>query len=498
MIKGRTLSVPPSRIVQASLISATANVAGYFCFYLAIAMLVPMMADLVAGHPDWQVFMISSLLVGGGSLAVIAMTQGSSVRFSPRFGFILLNALWFSTSIVAATPLYFSSLDITLAEAVFESVSGLTTTGSTILAGLDDMPPGILLWRSITHWLGGIGVVAASLLLLPFLNVGGMQIFKLESSEQSDSPFPRFRQFARALVLFYVVLTVCCTLGYATAGMSTFDAVNHAMATVSTGGFSTRDSSMREFGTTALLVGIIFMILGAMPFAALLRAIVQRNVRAAFDPQIPVFLSIISVVSLIVAVLATEAMEGGRFDIVVHAVFNVVSIITTTGFASAEYDQWGPLSIGLFFILTFLGGCAGSTAGGIKTYRLILLFESVSIMMRQMVRPNIVLPVRYGAHAVAPRVLQSVTVFLTAFFALLFAVTLALAATGLDLVTALTGALTAITNVGPGLGNIIGPAGSFAPLSDTAKWVLALAMLMGRLEVMAVLILFTPSFWRDF
>jgi trk system potassium uptake protein len=483
--------------LQASLLTATANVTGYFCFYLAVAMILPMTVDIVDGNDDWQVFLISALIVGAISLFVIAMTRGYPIRFSPRFGVLLINALWISTSFVAALPLYFSSLDVTIAEAVFEAVSGITTTGSTVIVGLDDLPPGLLLWRSLTQMLGGIGVVAAGLLLLPFLNVGGMQIFKLESSNQSDSPFPRFRQFTLALLGLYMTLTLCCALGYAAAGMSTFDAVNHAMATISTGGFSTRDSSMREFGTPALVVGIVFMLIGASPFAALLRALVQRDLKAALDPQIPVFLSIVAIASLVVIVLAIEAMEGDRIEVIVHAVFNVVSIITTTGFASAEYDLWGPLSIAIFFTITFLGGCAGSTSGGIKTYRLMILFESVRVMLRQMVRPHLVMPMRYGKQSVGPRVLQSVTVFISAFFAVLFAMTLALAATGLDLTTALTGSLTALTNVGPGLGNVIGPAGSFESLSDTAKWVLSVGMLMGRLEVMAILILASPGFWRD-
>lgn len=484
--------------LRASIFTATANVTGYFCFYLSLAMLVPMMVDLAEGNRDWQVFLMSALLVGGASLAVIVMTQGYTVRFTPRFGFLLLSALWFSTSLVAALPLYFSSLELTVAEAVFEAVSGITTTGSTVIVGLDDLPPGLLVWRSLTQWLGGIGVVAAGLLLLPFLNVGGMQIFKLESSQQSESPFPRFRQFSRALVLLYVALTLLCTLGYAAGGMTTFDAFNHAMTTISTGGFSTRDASMREFSNGVLIVGIVFMILGALPFVALLRAIVQRNLRAALDPQIPAFLAIVAVAGLLASLMAVEVLEGSRARAAIHGFFNVVSIITTTGYASADYDIWGPFAVALFFVITFLGGCAGSTAGGFKTYRLMLLYKSVSAMTKQMLRPATIAPMRYGAQTVAPKVLQSVTVFFSAFFAMLFLMTLMLAATGLDLVTSLTGVLTALTNVGPGLGPQIGPAGTFAGLSDTAKWILSLAMLMGRLEVMAILILLTPTFWKDF
>ncbi len=484
--------------MQASTLTATANVTGYFCLYLAFFMLLPMMVDLVAGNDDWQVFALSGLLVGGISLFVIVMTQGYTVRFSPRFGFCLLNALWISTSLVAALPLYFSSIELTLGEAVFEAVSGITTTGSTVIVGLETMPPGLLLWRSVTHWLGGIGVVAAGLLLLPFLNVGGMQFFKLESSGQTESPFPRFRQFSVALVSFYVAITALCTLSYIAAGMNTFEAVNHAMATVSTGGFSTRDSSMREFSDAVLIVGTVFMLLGAMPFAALIRAIVQRDLRSALDPQIPVLLSIVAIVSFVVCLLALEFVEGPRWSILIHAVFNVVSTITTTGFVSADYDTWGPLSIAIFFVLTFLGGCAGSTSGAIKTYRLMVLFEALRMTLRQMVRPHALTPMRYGDQSIDTRVFQSVVVFVGVYFAIFLLSTVAVAATGVDFMTSFTGAATALGNVGPGFGEIIGPAGTFQPLPEAAKWILSVTMLLGRLEVMAVLVMLSPSFWRNF
>ncbi|WP_245409805.1 TrkH family potassium uptake protein [Pararhizobium haloflavum] len=484
--------------MPASTLTATVNVTGYFCLYLAVAMLLPMAVDIGAGNEDWQVFLLSSFLVAGIALAMIVMTHGYPMRFSPRFGFIVLNALWLSTSLVAALPLYFSSLDLTMADAVFEAVSGITTTGSTVLVGLDGLPPGLLLWRSVTHWLGGIGVVATGLLLLPFLNVGGMQIFKLESSSQAESPFPRFRQFSIALLSFYVAITFACTLAYSMAGMTLFEAVNHAMATISTGGFSTRDASFREFGEAALIVGIIFMLLGAMPFAVLIRAIVQRDIRSAYDPQVPVLLTIVGLSAFTVTVLAVEHLEVERWSVVIHAVFNVVSIITTTGFVSADYDQWGPLSVGIFFLLTFLGGCAGSTVGGIKIYRLMVLFQTVRVNLRQMVRPDVVLPVRYGAQTVSSRVIQSVAVFVGIYLAIFLVAAVALTATGLDFITALSGAITALSNVGPGFGTLIGPAGTFADVPETAKWILSGTMLLGRLEVMAVLILFSPSFWRHF
>ncbi|MCD7060436.1 TrkH family potassium uptake protein [Pelagibacterium xiamenense] len=478
------------------MILATAYICGLFNLILAAAMLIPMVADLFAENLDWQSFLGSALIVGLPSLLLVISTRRTMPPFSLRFGFLLVNAVWFSTSIVAAVPFVLSGQGLSFADAVFEATSGITTTGSTVLSGLDSLPPGILLWRSLTQWLGGLGIIAMGLLLLPFLRVGGMQVYKMESSIQSDSPYSRFTQFSAALLWLYLVLSVCCAVAYWATGMSVFDAINHAMSTISTGGYSTHDASMGHFGPATLAVGIVFMIAGALPFVAILRALVTGKLRDAWEIQIPVLLSILGIFTLVITLAGLFETDRESYDILIHAAFNITSVVTTTGFASTDYTLWGPFVIALFLVGTFLGGAAGSTSGGFKTYRLIILYQSLRVGLKELIYPNGVFIMRYGRTDVPGHAARSVGLFMAAFVLILLAGTLGLAATGLDLVTAFTGALTALTNVGPGLGELIGPAGNFSSLSDPAKWILSAAMLLGRLEILTVMVLFTPAFWR--
>ncbi|UJQ95639.1 TrkH family potassium uptake protein [Mariluticola halotolerans] len=474
---------------------ATAYVCGSFGLFLSIFMLIPMMADLLVGNDDWQSFLAAFVFVGTAGVLLIAATRREIPPFSLRFGFLLVNGVWATGSLVGAVPLLLSAEGLSFTDAMFESVSGLTATGGTILSGLDAMPPGILLWRSLMQWFGGLGIIAMGLLLLPFLRVGGMHIYRMESSLQTDNPFSRFGEFSGALVSLYVGLTLACILAYVATGMSLFDAVNHAMTTISTGGFSTHDASMGAYGNATLLVSTVFMIAGALPFIALLKAAVTGNPKDAFELQIPVLLSILAVLSLVVALSAIAHTDDAALDMFVAAAFNITSIVTTTGFASQDYTLWGPLAVSIFLLATFLGGAAGSTSGGIKTYRLIILFQSFRSALKELVYPHGIFTVRYGDVEVSSYTIRSVALFTAAFLGLLLFSTIALSATGLDLLTSFTGALTALTNVGPGLGDIIGPAGNFSSLSDAAKWIMIIAMLLGRLEILTVLVLISPTFW---
>lgn len=479
-----------------SLVATLAYVTGFFCLNLAVAMLLPMAIDIYDGNPDWQAFFASAIFVGVLSLLVIVTTRGRRATFSLRFGFLLVNVLWVATTIVSALPFMLSGLHASLADAVFESVSGLTTTGSTVLSGLDSMPRGLLMWRSVTQWLGGIGIIAMGVLLFPFLQVGGMQFYRMESSVQSDKPVAKFAEFSRALVLIYVVITLANIVCYMFAGMDLFDAVNHAMTTISTGGYSTHDKSMAYFGRPVHVVAMVFMFIGAMPFVVFLRALVSKDIRKAYDPQITGLLVIFALFTLLLTGSAMLFSHVGAGEVALDALFNVISVVTTTGFVSADYSQWGPLAIAAIVVATFLGGAAGSTAGGVKTYRLIILFQSLRVALKELLYPHGVFVVRYDGRKVTDRAVRSITLFLAMYVVILLVMTMALAATGLDLETSLSGSLTALTNTGPGIGSVIGPVGNFATLSDPAKWVLSLGMLAGRLEIMTVLVLTTPAFWR--
>lgn len=473
-------------------------IAAVFVCYLAASMAIPAAADLYVGNDDWRVFAISALLLGGFAMAVALATRTDTPPASSRFGFFLVNLLWVTTALAGAVPFMASSIELSVADAVFESMSALTTTGSTVLVGLDDMPPGLLLWRSFLQWIGGIGVIALGLFVLPFLKIGGVSYLKIESSDIEDRPFARFSTYTAALVAIYAILTVACAIAYELAGMSGFDAINHAMTTISTGGFSTHDSSLGHYADrpAVLWVGTTFMFIGALPFSILILLALRGRVDALRDPQIKVFAGYCLAFILAVAVYWRLAAGVPVFEALTHAAFNFVSIITTTGYASSDYSLWGPFVVACAFIATFLGGCSGSTSGGIKAYRFLVLFKLLANQLRRLIHPNIVQPVRYGDRRIDTDMQSAVVLFMSAFLALWAVFTILLAATGLDLVTASTGALTALTNVGPGLGTIIGPAGNFASLSDTAKWILTLAMLVGRLEVLAVLVLLSPVFWR--
>ncbi len=479
-------------------IRAAIHIAALLWAYLAIAMLIPAAVDMVLDNADWLVFARSSLFLGGLATAVAIATRFPAPPVTSRFGFLLVTLLWTSAALAGSLPLLSSSAGLSVADAVFESVSALTTTGSTVMSGLDELPPGILLWRSMLQWIGGLGVIALTLFVLPFLRVGGVSYLKIESSDIDERPFERFAPYTTALTGIYGALTLLCAIAYAAAGMPIFDAVNHAMTTLATGGFSTHDASFGHYADSPAILwtGTAFMFIGALPFSILMMLALRGRYDALGDPQIKTFTgyTIAFVVATAIYVRVTAEVPFG--EALTHAAFNFVSIITTTGYASDDYSTWGPFVVGCAFVATFLGGCSGSTSGAVKAYRFLILFELLANGLRKLIYPNAVYPVRYGDRHVSPEIQRAVMLFIAAFVVIWLLATILLTATGLDLVTASTGALTALTNVGPGLGDIIGPAGNFAPLSDIAKWILSLAMLLGRLEILAVLVLLAPSFWQ--
>ncbi|WP_202332876.1 TrkH family potassium uptake protein [Mesorhizobium sp. L-8-3] len=476
---------------------AAIHISAVFALYLSAAMLLPAGVDLYHGNEDWQVFAASAAITAAAALGVAAATHGNTPPASTRFGFLLVNLLWMTMAVAGALPLLISSLELSLAEAFFESVSAITTTGSTVITGLDDKPPGVLLWRSILQWMGGLGVIALGLFLLPFLKVGGVTYFKIESSDIEDKPFERFATFAASLLGIYAMLTVACAICYLLAGMTGFDALNHAMTTMSTGGMSTHDASFGQFANSPhiLWIATVFMFVGGLPFSILILFAIRGRYDALRDPQIRVFAGYCIVFAVAVAVYLRVTAEKPFLEALTHSAFNFVSIITTTGYASSDYSAWGPLAVACFFVATFLGGCSGSTAGGIKAYRFLVLFELTMNGLRKLVYPNSVITIRYGDRVVDADMQRAVVLFISAFFVIWAIVAILLGATGLDLITAVTGSLTAMTNVGPGLGDIIGPAGNFASLPDSSKWFLSMAMLLGRLEILVVLVIFTPTFW---
>jgi trk system potassium uptake protein TrkH len=466
---------------------------------LAAAMLLPALADFLSGNRNWQAFLVGSgvTLAAGvvvGHLTRCRLTGGLTVRQA----FVLTPLAYVTLGLFSALPLYvsdYAQLKDDFTNALFESMSGLTTTGATVIVGLDAAPPGLLLWRALLQWLGGIGIIGVALAILPALGVGGMQLFRTESSDRSEKVMPRVREIATAISSIYAALTGICGLLYFLAGMTPFEALAHALTTVSTAGFSTSDSSMGKFSPAAQWVGTVFMISGGIPFVLYVRMLrgEQDSLR---DWQVRTYMGVLLVATIIVA---AWLFASGRYELehsLRLAAFNVVAVVTTTGYATADYTAWGNAAVGMFFALMFIGGCTGSTSGGIKIFRFEVMWIVLRGHLRHLIYPRGVFRRVYAGRLLPEDVVSSVVAFFAFFFLCFTALSLALMALNLDFLTSLSGALSAVANVGPGLGPIIGPAGNFSTLPDPAKWVLAFGMLFGRLELFTVLVLFHPQFWR--
>jgi trk system potassium uptake protein len=473
-------------------------VIGWFLAALGMLMTLPAIVDLLAGHGDWKTFAASATLTMFLGVALLLSTGSPELSISRRQGFVLTTGIWIFSAAFCAVPLVFSELNLSYTDAFFEAMSGLTTTGSTVIIGLDEAPPGILLWRGLLQWVGGIGFIVVGLAILPFLRVGGMQLFRTESSERSDKIIPQARRFAGMLLVVYIGLTATCAVLLDFAGMTHFEAVVHAMTTISTGGFSTSDGSVGHFDSWLIeWIIVVFMIASSLPFVAYIRMLRGRPGAILREAQVRSFIRFICFIVVAIAFWLWHVDGFAPFQALTKSAFNVVSIVTTTGFASTDYSQWGTLPLGTFFLLTFIGGCTGSTAGGLKIFRFQMLGAALRIHVRRLIYPHGAMTATYQNGPVSDDVIAGVVLYMGVYLLTTAATSVALEFMGVDLLTAVTGAATAVGNVGPGLGALIGPAGNFDILPDGAKWVLAAAMLLGRLEIFTVIVLLSPRLWRD-
>jgi trk system potassium uptake protein TrkH len=472
-------------------------IVGILLSTLALAMTLPAMADLVVGNPDWRVFASSAALTLFIGVALILSTRSSTRRINLRQAFVLTALSWLVIAIFGAMPFAFSVLNMHYPDAFFEAMSGVTTTGSTVIVGLDQAPPGILLWRALLQWLGGIGIIAMAITVLPLLQVGGMQLFRMESSDKSEKAMPRTAQIASWTGVIYLGLTILCATLYWTAGMSGFDAVTHAMTTIATGGFSTHDTSVGYFDSAAVdAIAVTFMLLGSLPFVLYLRALRGAPDSLWRDEQVRLFLAIVTIAVAVMTLYlhlknGVEALTAIRL-----AAFNVVSVITGTGYATADFSLWGGFAVAALFCMMFIGGCAGSTTCGLKVFRFQVLYAAANIQLLRLLQPNGVFIPYYNRKPISEDVLASVMAFFFLFILCWAALAIGLGFAGLDFLSATSGAAAAIANVGPGLGDLIGPAGNFAEMPIAAKWMLSFGMLLGRLELFTTLVLVMPSFWR--
>ncbi|MAF96607.1 MAG: potassium transporter TrkH [Rhodospirillaceae bacterium] len=472
-------------------------VIGILLATLALIMLIPAAVDFLAGNPDWEVFAISSGVTLFVGVAMALTSRAGVMNLSIRQAFLMTTLSWLTLTFFASLPFVYSQLGLGFTDAFFEAMSGITTTGSTVIIGLDGLTTGILLWRALLQWLGGIGIIVMAIAVLPILKVGGMQLFRMESSDQSEKALPRTAQIASAIGVIYLLLTVACAGAYWLAGMNGFEAFAHAMTTIATGGFSTSDGSIGYFDSAWIdSIATVFMIIGALPFLLYLRTL-QGNFSALFsDSQVQWFLSMVAAVVIMSA--GWLWLENGLEPVFALrlASFNTVSIITGTGYATSDFSLWGSFALPIFFFIMFIGGCAGSTTCGIKVFRFQVLYAAARTQIHHLLQPHGVFIPYYNRRPISDEVIVSVLSFFFMWFLSFSLLALALGMLGLDFLTAFSAAASAIANVGPALGPIVGPSGTFQSLSDEAKWLLSGGMLLGRLELFTVIVLFSRSFWR--
>lgn len=465
---------------------------------LGLAMLLPALEDIIHHNQDWLVFITSGGITLFCGLGFMMATRGADKGLTLKQAFLTTVVSWVALPLFAALPFLLFGHKVTFTDSFFEAMSGLTTTGATIFTGLDSLPPGILLWRSILQWIGGIGIIVMAIAVLPMLKVGGMQLFQTESSDTSEKILPRISQMTGGITAAYLTISVLCFISLMLAGMTPFEAVNHTMTAVSTGGFSTSDQSISHFDSAVIdYVLVFFMIISCLPYVLYIQMAQGRPFKLWQDDQVKTFAILLALMALIISTWLWVVRDFDLASALRFGIFNTVSLITTTGYASTAYDGWGQFALVFFFFITFLGGCAGSSTGGVKAYRIRILFLRVWTTLKRLSIPNAIFHPKFNGTKIPERVATSVMSFLLMFAVSFIVISLLLALTGLDLVSSLSGSLTALANTGPGLGTIIGPTGNYSSLPDVAKWILAFAMMLGRLELMTVLVIFTPTFWRS-
>ncbi len=463
---------------------------GFFLF-------IPLITEILYKTESWQSYAVPILLylIVGGSLVII--NKNVDLKISSKEAFIITVLSWILVTILCAVPFIYTSANLDVVDAIFESMSGVTTTGATVLNNLDDLPKGILIWRAFLQWIGGLGIVVIALFILPFLRIGGMQLFHIEGDDPYDKFLPKASSVIKKIIVIYIVLTLVLFLLYYTNKMSLFDSIAHSFTTISTGGFSTHNQSFAFFSNNILLIAILFMIIGSFPFL-LIAQISFKKIFAIFrDNQIRVFLLILLFAISTIYIFANQFLSGNQLDKLISVSFNTISIISGTGFVSENFENWGNYASVLFLLLMFIGGCAGSTTGGLKVFRFQILFKYLFLHLKKMLKPHEILASRFNDKKIEETTYESVMSFFFLYI-LTFAISaLLLSFGGLDFLTCISAAGSAISNVGPGLGEIIGPSGNYSSLSSYSKLVLILTMFLGRLEMLTILILFIPSFWKD-
>jgi trk system potassium uptake protein TrkH len=481
------LNFKPIALVGGTVICA----AGFLLF-------IPLITEIIYKTESWQSYAVPILLylIVGGSLVIA--NQNVELKISIKEAFIITVLSWVLLAILCAIPFIYTQTKLSMTDALFESMSGITTTGATVLNDIDYLPKGILIWRALLQWLGGIGIVVIALIILPFLRIGGMQLFHLEGDDPYDKFLPKISTVVLKIVIVYVSLTIALILLYYLNGMSLFDAIAHSFTTISTGGFSTHDESFAYFNSNAILiVAIIFMILGSIPFLLLAQTNFSNTFHIIKDHQVRLFLIILIISITLIYFFARHYVEGDFLYKLSTISFNTISIISGTGYISNNFENWGNYASVLFLILMFMGGCAGSTTGGLKIFRFQILFKYIIVHLKKMLKPHMVVSAKFNGKKISEATYDSVMIFFLIYIITFAISALLLSFSGINFLTCISASASAISNVGPGLGEVVGPEGNYSSLTDYSKVVLILTMFLGRLEMLTIFVLLLPSFWKS-
>jgi trk system potassium uptake protein len=470
---------------------------GILQIILGISMVIPILTQILYSEIDSSFIGASIISIIFGILFFLSNLNHDK-KLNLHQAFLLTALSWLSIAIFGSLPFIFSNLELSITDSFFESMSGITTTGSTIISNLEEAPRSILLWRAMLQWLGGIGIIVMAITLMPIMNVGGMQLFKISSNDSSEKILPKSKEIALRLIYVYLTLTVLCATTYKFFGMNAFDSLTHSMTTIATGGFSNYNESIGYFNSLPIEISsMIFIILGSLPFIAYIKFLNGDKKIFITDVQIKSFFKII-LISVILLFIYLLFQNKDFSNVSIRAVFfNVISILTGTGYVTGEFDGWGNFPLIFFLVLMFIGGCAGSTTCGIKIFRIQILYLFIINQLKKIIYPKGIFLIKYDKSNVDDKFMASIISFIFLYLLIFFLITALLSLSGLDFITSISGAATSISNVGPGLGSIIGPSGNFSTLPELSKWVLTLGMILGRLELFAILVLFLPSFWRN-
>ena len=472
-------------------------IVGILLVILGVFMMIPYAIQLIYNENSNSFFSSSIITIFIGVLTVLATLKKEN-QLNLQQAFLFSTLAWASIALFGSLPFMLSNLNLSFSEAFFESMSGITTTGSTTISDLDNSPKSILIWRAIMQWLGGIGIIVMATTVMPLLKVGGMQVFKTDSSG-TEKILPKTIEVAFAIISIYTVLTLACSFVYWIQGMNVFDSIAHSLTTIATGGFSTHNESIGFYKSPGIeFSATIFIILGSIPFITYLKFVKGNRKVFIQDSQIRGFIYLLIISILVMLIYLFISNEGySILDNLRISSFNVISILSGTGYVTDDFSLWGEFPLIFFIFLMFIGGCAGSTTCGVKIFRLQILFIFLKNQIRKLIFPNSVFIVNYNNQKIEDSFINSVIIFIFSYLFLFLIIAMLLSISGLDFLSAISGAATSISNVGPGLGEMIGPNGNFSEVSNISKWILSISMLLGRLEIFAVLVLFLPSFWRS-